>query len=96
MELTWLFAGSVVALGVGYVVLQRAPQPGFVRWTLLSAALFALATRDLFQSRQRGRPAGGQVEGSTDRTDDGRRRTDERRRTPLFARLRRRVAGWLD
>lgn len=91
MELTWLLATSVLALGVGYVALQYAPKPRFVRWTLLGAALFALATRDLFQSRQEGRPAG--ASSARESADPG---DDDRRRTPLFARLRRRVAGWLD
>lgn len=88
MELTWLFATSVLLFGGGYVFLQRAPRPRFVGWTLLGASLFALATRDLFRSRQQGRPK------VSSRESPG--RDDDRRRTPLFARLQRRVAGWLD
>jgi hypothetical protein len=115
MQLTWLLPASLLFLGVGYVVVRRAPRPEFVNWTLLGATLFALATRDLFRSRERGRPATGAREShreaangrattrrsanrsapnrpSAKRTD----RDDDPQRSPLFARLRRRVAGWLN
>jgi len=116
MQLTWLIPASLLFVGVGYVVVRRAPRPRVVNWTLLGAALFALATRDLFRSRERGRPAPGAGEPPTE-TASGRatRRSanrsapnrppanqrsdcadDDPQRSPLFARLRRRVAGWLN
>lgn len=57
MELTWIAAASLLFVGVGYAFVQRAPRPRFVRWSLLCASLFALATRDLFRPRERGPPA---------------------------------------
>lgn len=92
MELTWLVASSVLVVGSGYAFLRRAKRFRVVGWTLLGASLFALATRDLFRSRERGRPAPTPGGGSTrapDRTDD------ERQRTPILKRLRRRLGGWL-
>jgi hypothetical protein len=93
MKLTWVLA-SVLFVGVGYAFVQRAPRPRFVVWSLLCAALFALATRDLFRPRGNGPPASNATDATTPLSD--RRETDERRRTPLFARLRRRVGAWLD
>ncbi|WP_137283382.1 hypothetical protein [Halorussus salinisoli] len=101
MELTWLVASSILFVGVGYGFVQRAQRTRAVGWTLLGASLFALATRDLFRSREQGRPVAKPANDSPTRPPD-RPRTDrtqtddERRRTPLFGRLRRRVAGWLD
>ncbi|NEU57349.1 hypothetical protein [Halorussus sp. MSC15.2] len=99
MELTWLVASSILLVSVGYGFLRRARRTRVVCWTRLGASLFALATRDLFQSRERGRPAASPVgESATraERTRTERAQTDDERRTPLFVRLRRRVAGWLN
>ncbi|UPV73355.1 hypothetical protein M0R89_12455 [Halorussus limi] len=111
MELTWLIPASVLLVGVGYVTVRRAPRPRFVNWTLLGASLFALATRDLFRSRERGQSAPAARESATEtanrqsatrqpanRRPANRRpdRDDDPQRTPLFVRLRRRVAGWLN
>src|SRR6056297_2024224 len=65
MQLTWLVLASVLAVGVGYVAVRRARRPAVVDWTLLCGSLFALATRDLFRTRERARPAHGD-ESATD------------------------------
>ncbi|WP_135851610.1 hypothetical protein [Halorussus salinus] len=115
MQLTWLALASVLAVGVGYVAVRRARRLAVVDWTLLCGSLFALATRDLFRTRERARPAhGGEsaTDGASRRSADdqsgkhqssGRRAPRRRnrgdgdsRRTPVFVRLRRRVAGWLN
>lgn len=57
MELTWIAAASLLFVGVGYAFVQRVPRPRVVRWSLICASLFALATRDLFRPRERGPPA---------------------------------------
>jgi len=114
MQLTWLVLASGLAVGVGYVAVRRARRLALVDWTLLCGSLFALATRDLFRTRERARPAhGGEsaTDGASRQSADGRsanhqssgrsaprrpnRGDDDPQRTPLFARLRRRVAGWL-
>lgn len=69
MELTWIAAASLLFVGVGYVFVQRAPRPRFVRWSLLCASLFALATRDLFRPRERGPPATGTTETEATKTE---------------------------
>ena len=108
MELTWLALASLLFVGVGYAFVQRAPRPRFVRWSLLCTSLFAHATRDLFRPRERGPPPTEATETTSpdapttpadepttpptpDRPDP-----DARRPAPLFARLRRRFAGWFD
>ena len=96
MDPTWAIAAAIPLVGVGYVFARRARRTRIVWWTLIGASLFALATRDLFRSREQARPVPPSVGESASRsTDRTRTDTDERRRTPLFARLRRRVAGWL-
>ena len=111
MELTWVAAASLLFAGVGYAFVQRAPRPRFVVWSLLCASLFALATRDLFRPREQNRPAAGATpsDAPADRDDpptdlpderpvtpdDTADADGERTRTPLFVRLRSRVAGWL-
>jgi len=96
MQLTWLIPASVLLVGVGYVVVRRAPQPRVLDWTLLGAALFALATRDLFRSREQGYPSSVARESRGDAANRRTDRGDDPQRTPVFARLRRRVAGWLN
>ncbi|MFC7081064.1 hypothetical protein [Halorussus caseinilyticus] len=95
MELTWLVPASILLVGVGYACFRLAQRTLAVGWTLLGASLFALATRDLFRSREQGRPAASPVGDSPTRRSD-RTRDDDRRRGSLFVRLRRRVAGWLN
>jgi hypothetical protein len=116
MQLTWLVLASVLAVGVGYVAVRRARRLAVVDWALLCGSLFALATRDLFRTRERARPthtgresaadgasrrsASGQSANRSSRSPSETRRPnragDDSRRTPLFVRLRRRVAGWLN
>ncbi|WP_128477633.1 hypothetical protein [Halorussus pelagicus] len=83
-------------VGVGYVVVRRAPRPRVVNWTLLGGALFALATRDLFRSREQGHPSSVARESRADAANRRTDRGDDPQRTPMFVRLRRRVAGWLN
>ncbi|NHN58098.1 MULTISPECIES: hypothetical protein [Halorussus] len=97
MDPTWVIAAAVPLVGAGYVFARRARRSRVVCWTLLGASLFALATRDLFRSREQARPVASPVDEQPDRsTDRPRTDSDDPRRTPLFARLRRRVAGWLN
>ena len=95
MDPTWAIAAAIPLVGVGYVFARRARRSRVVCWTLLGTSLFALATRDLFRSREQARPVPPSVGESASPSTDRTRTDDERRRTPLFARLRRRVAGWL-
>lgn len=106
MELTWVAAASLVFVGVGYAFVQRAPRPRFVRWSLVCASLFALATRDLFRPRERGPPATEVTETEVTETEatttdvttnlPDQTGADERRRTPLLGRLRSRIVGWFN
>lgn len=73
MELTVLAVSSVFLVGVGYAAVQKAQQSPLVAWTLVCASLFALSTRDLFQSRERGFPDSESTDG---RTADGRTAAD--------------------
>lgn len=93
MDLTWLVGTSLLLVGIGYAFVQKAPRFRLVCWSLLCASLFALATRDLFRTREQGRPAprGSDV---TRRRAPDRPDHDEKRRPSLFARLRRRIASW--
>ncbi|WP_435179653.1 hypothetical protein [Halorussus sp. AFM4] len=95
MDPTWAIA-AIPLVGVGYVFARRARRTRVVCWTLLGASLFALATRDLFRSREQARPVSQPARSPNRATDRPRTDGDEARRTPLFARLRRRVAGWLN
>lgn len=83
MELTWLVASSMLFVGVGYGFLKRARRPRVVCWTLLGTSLFALATRDLFRSREQNRPAtspdGESASRISDRTRTDRVRADDGR-----------------
>jgi hypothetical protein len=92
MEPTVLVASSLVCAGLGYALLRRAMRFWAVRWTLLGASLFALATRDLFRSREQSRPA-PTPRGTANRAPD--RADDERQRAPMLKRLRRRLGSWL-
>ncbi|WP_276300607.1 hypothetical protein [Halorussus lipolyticus] len=92
MELTWIVASSLLCAGFGYVFVRRAKQFRVVCWTLLGASLFALATRDLFRSRQQGRPSPTPREAPSRAPDRG---DDERQRVALLKRLRRRLGSWL-
>jgi hypothetical protein len=92
MELTSLAAASLFLVGFGYVFVRRVKRLRVVCWTVLGVSLFALATRDLFRSRERGRPAAAPRR-ATNRTT--KRTDDERQRTPLLKRVRRRLGGWL-
>jgi len=74
MRLTWLVLASVLAVGVGYVAVRRARRLAVVDWTLLCGSLFALATRDLFRTRERARPAHGESA-----TDGGSRQSADSR-----------------
>lgn len=96
MDPAWAIAGAIPLVGVGYVVARRARRTRIVCWTLLGASLFALATRDLFRSREQARPVASPVDRQSNRSTDRSRTDDDPRRTPVFARLRRRVAGWLN
>ncbi|UPV99390.1 hypothetical protein M0R88_12745 [Halorussus gelatinilyticus] len=97
MQLTWLVLASVLLVGVSYVAVRRARRPRVVDWTFLGASLFALATRDLFRTREQARPAHARRESAAESaTRRPSRDDDDPQRTPLFARLRRRVAGWLN
>lgn len=92
MELTWIAAASLLCAGFGYVLVRRAKRFRVVCWTLLGASLFALATRDLFRSREQGRPSPTPQAGSSRTSDRG---DDERQRVPFRKRLRRRLGSWL-
>ncbi|WP_135825645.1 hypothetical protein [Halorussus ruber] len=94
MEPTVLVTSSLVCVGLGYALLRRAMRFWAVRWALLGASLFALATRDLFRSRERSRPtAAATPRGAANRATD--RADDERQRAPMLKRLRRRLGSWL-
>jgi hypothetical protein len=109
MDLTWVAATSFLLVGVGYVVVQTADRFRVVCWALLCASLFALSTRDLFRTRERGPPATTASGEPTNRSDESATRADEsadrptartgaadeRDRPPLAARIRGRVARWL-
>lgn len=94
MELTLLAGSSVLAVGVGYALVRTARRTRPVVWAMVCASLIALSTRDLFRSRQRGRPESRSRHPSANRsravTDGG----DDSTRSSLVARLRRRVGGW--
>ena len=92
MELTVLAASSLFLVSFGYVFVRRIKRLRVVCWTLLGVSLFVLATRDLFRSRERGRPEPAPRR-TPNRTPD--RADDEGRRTPLLKRLRRRLGSWL-
>ena len=69
MDLTWVAAASFLLVGVGYAFVQTAHRFRVVCWVLLCASLFALSTRDLFRTRERGPPATGASGEPTNRPD---------------------------
>jgi len=110
MDLTWVAATSFLLVGVGYAFVQTAHRFRVVCWVLLCASLFALSTRDLFRTRERGPPAPTASREEPTRPDDDSatrpgespsRRTaradaaDERDRPPLAARVRGRISSLL-
>jgi hypothetical protein len=107
MDLTWVAATSFLLVGVGYAFVQTAQRFRVVCWVLLCASLFALSTRDLFRTRERGPPASVASGESPNRSDGSgmesdeatdrptARADDDRGRPPLAARVRGRVARWL-
>lgn len=95
MELTVLVASSVLFVGVGYVFVRTARRSRVVVWTLVCASLFALSTRDLFRSRERGPPERTPSDGPPDRPARRADGADDQSRPPLVGRLRRVVGSWL-
>lgn len=91
MELSWVAAGSVLLVGVGYVSVRQATRFRLVCWIVLCVSLFALATRDLFRPRNTGRVTADTDDKTADRIND---RGSADRRTPLLTRLGRRIVGW--
>lgn len=103
MDLTWAVAASLLVVGTGYAFVRTAHRLRVVRWGLLCASLFALATRDLFRPYEPNRPTvtaddltrnRSDPESSNTRTDDT-DSDDDRARNALFVRLLRRIASWL-
>jgi hypothetical protein len=90
MDLTWVAAASFLLVGVGYAFVQQSRRFRVVCWVLLCASLFALSTRDLFRTRERGPPArttndarseddAPTKDGETERPGDRTRRPNESR-----------------
>jgi len=96
MDLTLVAAGSLLLVGTGYAVVRRAHRFRIGWRALVCVSLFALATRDLFQPRERRSPAQRGDDQRADATRDRSAGETRSTRSPLLARLRRRFAGWLD
>ncbi|WP_132057722.1 hypothetical protein [Halorussus amylolyticus] len=94
MELTWFAGSSVLLLGVGYVCARRASRSPPAVWLVICGSLFALSTRDLFRSRERGRPRSEDDDRSRERPVARADASDERPELPTVVRLLRRVGGW--